>query len=203
MVKKKHWIPLLIIFSILFQNTLPAQQLSLQLSAGLMNYGGDLQDKTYSFTLTHPTVGATLAYQVEHFVLRGGFVYGRVSGDDKQSTLYEARNLSFASNITELSFCLQYDFFLIDENRKFTPYVFAGIGLFHFNPYTYYGNTKVYLQPLGTEGRGLQYIRTGNFIHLHRSMIRSVSASNSRCRRASWLDLNSTAAFYLPITSTI
>jgi len=155
MVKKKHWIPLLIISSILFQNTLPAQQLSLQLSAGLMNYGGDLQDKTYSFTLTHPTVGATLAYQVDHFVLRTGLVYGRVSADDKQSTLYKSRNLNFTSNITEFSFCLQYDIFMINETRKFTPYVFAGIALFRFNPYTYNGNSKVYLQPLGTEGQGL------------------------------------------------
>lgn len=36
------------------------------------------------------------------------------------------------------------------------PYIFAGIGLFHFDPYTYDSdNKKTFLRPLSTEGQGL------------------------------------------------
>ena len=155
MTKKTCHILSLLFLTVFFQNSLRAQELSVQLSAGLMNYGGDLQQQTYSFTLAKPTIGATLAYRVNHFVIRTGFVYGTVSADDKQSSLYKMRNLNFSSSITEANLCLEYDLFIIDENRKFTPYIFAGIGVYHFNPYTYNGNTKIYLQPLGTEGQGL------------------------------------------------
>ena len=50
--------------------------------------------------------------------------------------------------------CIQYDLYDLDDNHKFT-YVFGGIGIFHFNPYTYYAGSKIYLQPLGTEGQGI------------------------------------------------
>jgi hypothetical protein len=45
---------------------------------------------------------------------------------------------------------LEPDFFSV------YPYVFMGIGLFHFNPYTHDNTGKrTFLQPLGTEGQGL------------------------------------------------
>jgi len=44
---------------------------------------------------------------------------------------------------------------LLDEQHRFTPYVFAGVGGYHFNSYTTYDSLKVYLQPLGTEGQDL------------------------------------------------
>ena len=44
---------------------------------------------------------------------------------------------------------------MLNETRKFTPYVFAGLGYFHFNPYTYYNGQKIFLKPLSTEGEGV------------------------------------------------
>jgi hypothetical protein len=42
------------------------------------------------------------------------------------------------------------------EERGFSPYVFAGVAAYHYNPYAYdsIGN-KVFLRSLGTEGQGL------------------------------------------------
>jgi hypothetical protein len=45
---------------------------------------------------------------------------------------------------------LEPDFFTV------YPYVFGGVGIFHFNPYTYDKHgVKTFLQPLGTEGQGM------------------------------------------------
>jgi hypothetical protein len=66
------------------------------------------------------------------------------------------RNLSFYTHITEGSLTLRANLKNVPGDFKFTPYVFGGIGLFHFDPYAYdTSGTKVYLQPLRTEGEGL------------------------------------------------
>jgi outer membrane protein OmpA-like peptidoglycan-associated protein len=42
------------------------------------------------------------------------------------------------------------------DNHKFSPYIFAGIGAFHFNPRAYFGSGGTHkLRELGTEGQGL------------------------------------------------
>lgn len=96
----------------------------------------------------------------------GDYVAGRLSATFAQvgySDVYSKnefqrlRNLSFNSNIFEVALQGDFNFFKfnpIDPNYRFTPYVTLGVGLFGFNPYTYLGNKKYYLQPLGTEGQG-------------------------------------------------
>ena len=40
--------------------------------------------------------------------------------------------------------------------KTWSPYIFGGLAVFHFNPYTYdQQNNKVFLKPLSTEGQGL------------------------------------------------
>jgi len=66
-----------------------------------------------------------------------------------------ARNLAFETHLTEFSAVGEYYFFNLDE-QKFSPYVFGGLAVFHFNPYAYNGTTdKIFLKPLSTEGEGL------------------------------------------------
>lgn len=139
----------------IFCNTISAQEFSLQISPGIMNYGGDLQSKIYTFQNANFSIAADAVYRINKFSIKGGITYGKVNGDDLNNTRYKNRNLNFSSNIADANLCLQYDFLLMDENRKFTPYIFAGVGIFHFNPYTFYDSQKVFLQPLGTEGQGL------------------------------------------------
>ena len=138
-----------------FGNAISAQELSVQISPGLMNYGGDLQSKIYTFQNANFSIAAAAAYRINKFSIKGGVTYGKITGDDFNNTRFKYRNLNFSSNIADANLCLQYDIFLLDENRKFTPYIFAGVGVFHFNPYTFYDSQKVFLQPLGTEGQGL------------------------------------------------
>lgn len=148
---KKLPFALFILFLTCFKNAIRAQEFGLQINAGLMNYGGDLQGKAYTFDKAKITAGVNLRYQVDKFALRAGFNYGSVEGDDK----LVARNLSFKTNIAEGNLCLEYNFFSPEKRMKIQPYIFAGIGVYHYNPYTTYNNQKVFLQPLGTEGEGL------------------------------------------------
>lgn len=135
-------------------SNISAQRVSLQIALGLMNYGGDLQGKGYTFAQSEFSFGASLMYSINKFSVRAGFNAGKVQGSDSANTGFATRNLSFASSIVDGNLCLQYDIFSL-EDKKFTPYIFAGIGVYHFNPYTTYNSQKVFLQPLGTEGQGL------------------------------------------------
>lgn len=139
---------------LLFGGSAFAQQVSVQLSPGMMNYGGDLQSSVYTFKGAKFSIGADVLYRISKFSIRSGIHFGKVQGSDAEFTNYKSRNLSFASNIVDGNLCLQYDVFSLDD-KKITPYIFAGVGVFHFNPYAIYNAQKVYLQPLGTEGQGL------------------------------------------------
>lgn len=41
------------------------------------------------------------------------------------------------------------------KKKRWTPYIYGGVGGFYFNPQAKYGDEWVDLQPLGTEGQGL------------------------------------------------
>src|SRR5689334_1677029 len=121
---KKLSFALFILFLTCFGNKVSAQEFGLQINAGLMNYGGDLQTKLYTFKEVKLTAGAELRYQINKFAVRAGFNYGSVQSDDKKIKQFIYRNLSFKSNIAEASLCLEYDFFSPDGNSKLVPYIF-------------------------------------------------------------------------------
>ena len=152
---KKLSFALFILFLTCLKNKISAQDLGIQVHAGLMNYGGDLQSQVYTFKEAKLTAGVELRYQVNKFAIRAGVNYGSVQGDDKKIKAFVNRNLNFKSNITEANLCLEYNFFSLESDNKFIPYIFAGAGVYHYNPYTTYNDQKVFLQPLGTEGEGL------------------------------------------------
>ena len=133
-----------------------AQQATFDVIAGLANYQGDLQSKRYTFTLAKPAVGVAFSYQLApQFYARGGVISTKLEGDDKyqkQENL-RLRNLRFHTNITEFNAGFQYMIFDL-PTKKYSPYVFAGLAVFKFDPY-YYDNkdTKYYLRPLTTEGQ--------------------------------------------------
>lgn len=137
-----------------FYNSLSAQDLGIYVSPGLINYGGDLQNTVYTFNQSGFVTGAGATYRIKKFVVRAGVTIGKIQGSDSASSQFKKRNLSFQSQIFEGSLGLEYDIFDLDE-KKFTPYGFAGVAVYHYDPYTYYNGQKVYLQPLSTEGQGL------------------------------------------------
>jgi Domain of unknown function (DUF6089) len=132
-----------------------AQNLHMFLSGGLMNYQGDLQSKRMTLDEAHPYVGIGAYYELsEKLFIRAGIINGKVSADDKFSKINSSRNLNFTSQLTELQLGLEYDLFNSNEHT-ITPYIFAAVAGFHFNPSTIdAAGEKVYLQPLGTEGQG-------------------------------------------------
>lgn len=136
-----------------------SQNLHGDLFAGIATYQGDLQGKRFSINESRPAVGLGLSYDLSNkFIVRTGFTYGILGGDDKKNTTAKGvaeRNLNFKSAVTELHLGLEYNLFDLD-GRSLTPYVFAGVAGFHFNPYTKdVAGNKVFLKPLSTEGQGL------------------------------------------------
>lgn len=147
-----------IFLALLLTSSVFAQsQLQVGVFGGLSNYVGDMTDKPY--TNSNGAVGITVGYQILSRVnLRAGFTYAKVNGADSLNKQEDVRlrNLSFQSKISEFSIVAEINTF--DMNYKtWSPYIFAGLAVFHFDPYTYdQQNNKVYLKPLGTEGQGIQ-----------------------------------------------
>lgn len=148
----------LLIIAILFSPLFSwSQRLHVNLFGGFANYMGDLQDKPLTFDQSNKAVGAGLQYNLtNHFSLRTGFMYGKVGAHDKfNRPSLQSRNLSFESKVVEGNLLLDYNIFDLSI-KKFTPYLFAGVALYHFNPYTADSlGEKVFLRPLSTEGEGI------------------------------------------------
>jgi len=149
---------ILFLLTVLF---VPAQRVFVGVAGGLANYNGDLLDKIYPKNLTNGHIGLIGYYEIsDRLLLRTAYNFARVNGSDALSEKAElrARNLNFESKISEFSIGAEYHLFSLYEKR-YTPYVFAGLGLFHFDPYTHDTTGKLYhLRSLGTEG---QYTNSG------------------------------------------
>lgn len=143
-------------FSLLFLAQASFAQFYLGVFLGGANYIGDLNDKPYK--RTKPAVGLSLNYEIsDRVMLRTGFNLAKVEGGDPYSGtsfLKQNRNLSFQSGISEFNLIGELTAFNL-YNIRWSPYFFAGLALYHFNPYVIDSGAKVYLQPLSTEGEGL------------------------------------------------
>lgn len=124
---------------------------------GISNYQGDLVDKFFVKHNTKAAAGITAYYELtEHWSLRGSFMFTKLTGNDRfNEKALQPRNLSFVTSISEWSLAGEYATFNLDE-KKWTPYLFGGVALFHFDPYTFDATgAKVFLKPLSTEGQGI------------------------------------------------
>jgi hypothetical protein len=146
---------ILFLLNVLFT---PAQRVFIGVAGGLANYNGDLLDKIYPKKITNGFIGFTVHYELrDQLLIRGAFSFARVNGSDTYSEKpnLQQRNLQFESAISEFSVVGEYYLFNMNEKR-FSPYGFIGLGIFHFNPYTYDSTgRKVFLKPLSTEGQGI------------------------------------------------
>lgn len=130
------------------------------ISLGAAHYFGDLNPNP-RFNRPGFAMGAFFRKQFGNYVaVRVGGQYAYLGYSDKFNTSNEfmyRRNLSFNSNIWELAVQGDFNFFKFvpgSSYNRFTPYITFGLGVFNYNPYTYYEGKKVYLRPLGTEGQG-------------------------------------------------
>jgi hypothetical protein len=148
----------LLCFCLFISSILPAQRIHIGAVGGLAAYNGDLVDRIYPKKVTNGFIGLTVNYEWKDQVMfRGGFNYAIVGGADRFSADPDLvkRNLSFETSITEFSLVAEYYLHNLYE-RTYSPYVFGGLALYHFNPYAFNGtDDKIFLKTLSTEGQGL------------------------------------------------
>src|SRR5690606_26105151 len=134
------------------------KNVSLEVFGGFANYQGELQESSYTFSQAKPAGALGAAYAITNKLsLRGLITYGNVRGADSYSSNLQRRqrNLSFYSKIYDASLTGVYEFFDIMEKR-YTPYVFAGVSVFNMGPYTYDSlGKKIGLGNLSTERQGI------------------------------------------------
>jgi len=128
-------------------------------SIGVGHYFGDLNTKS---NIAHPKFAAGAFYRKQF----GNYIGVKIAGDytflgysDSYSNnpVQQQRNLSFNTNVWELSVSGDFNFFKFYPGfpeYSFTPYVSLGVGVFSFDPYAYLGGQKYFLRQLGTEGQG-------------------------------------------------
>ncbi len=135
-----------------------AQRVHVGLFGGLAAYNGDLTEKIFPKKVTNGAIGLSVNYEWrDQVMLRGGITYAIVGGADRFSDDPELvkRNLAFETRLFEFSAIGEYYFFNLYD-RRYSPYIFGGLAVYHFNPYAYNGGTnKIFLKPLSTEGQGL------------------------------------------------
>lgn len=103
--------------------------------------------------------------QLSHLQLRGNDADNKSTQPMDAAFFRLVRNLSFSSDVNELSLDIRYEPFrnpVIWSNPRwfFSPYVGLGLGIFKFNPKTSYLGEEIELQPLGTEGPKNRYSLT-------------------------------------------
>lgn len=111
-------------------------------TAGVSYYFGELNPPaTGQFRFVHPAFGMLLRRNYNsRFALKSTLIYGNLSGSDARagiSTFEKNRNLAFKSMLVELSGHIEfmfYEFKVKDLNPYYSPYVFAGLSVFYFNP---------------------------------------------------------------------
>lgn len=162
---------------------------SLGVSLNAFNYFGDLSPSpkrvSTDIGFTRPAIGLSFTHRFgPRYQLMGSFMYGGIRGSDSESAdpndvnngaFRYVRNLSFRNRIKELSVVAQIDLF---ENQAtyisrvpWTPYLYAGVAVFHHNPQAQVPATDllgnpfpdagewVNLQPLKTEGKSYSLIQ--------------------------------------------
>lgn len=154
----KNILIILLAFSPIFAS---AQFLEGGIFIGGSNYAGDLVESNIQYELgeTNLAGGLLVRYNINDWVgVRGSFTYGQISGDDSDATAeYRLRrNLSFRSDIYEFAVIPEFNILGFNPyDRYYSPYVFVGLAVYNFNPEAELDGQWYDLQPLGTEGQGL------------------------------------------------
>ncbi len=153
-------LPLLLFICTLLNYSAKAQYEEFGFQAGITRYKGELSEHLFKPEEVHPYAGAFFRHNWNrHWSWKLELNIGKISGSDVHASggFEKDRNLSFQSSILELSPQIEFNFFPYETGNleyPFTPYIFAGIAVFHFNPKAELNNELYELQPLGTEGQG-------------------------------------------------
>jgi hypothetical protein len=135
------------------------QEGEIGIALGAAHYFGDLN---INASLNRPKIAAGAFFRKQF----GNYIGVKVAANFAQlgysdvysnNETHQRRNLSFNTNIWELSLSGDFNFFKFYpgiSGFNYTPYVSLGVGVFSYDPYAYLNDTKYFLRPLGTEGQG-------------------------------------------------
>ena len=176
---------ILILFFLLFQfpdlkaqRFLPHKEIGFW--AGGSHYMGDLNERFEFIRIIRPAGGLIYQYNFsERWSWRNTASFGRIYANDKFSSLqnYQNRNLHFRSNVIEANTQFVFNFLPFEIGGEtegfifpFSPYMFWGLGIFHFNPKAELNGSWYNLKDLDTEGQGTARYKRKNYTRLQANM---------------------------------
>ncbi|RKD13718.1 hypothetical protein BCY91_09110 [Pelobium manganitolerans] len=157
-----HFIKVFILSFFGFCSLAAAQTWELGLTGGAMGYMGDLNQNN-PLALNHPALGLTVKRNIDsYWAIKFGVLQGKISDDESKSKYQQEinRNLSFFSPVTEGSVSLEFNLFDYGfefRQKRFTPFLFAGVALAGFNPKTDFNGDVYELVYYKTEGQAEEY----------------------------------------------
>jgi hypothetical protein len=150
----------LILIPFLFQFELKAQERyrsEFGVFLGGSYYLGDLNPSKH-FLQTKFAGGITYRYNITpRWAFKASALIGGLEASDAKSKANVERNLSFRSYIFDFSTQIEFNFlqYILGDKKHFiSPYIFAGVSVFNFNPQAKLNSTYYSLHGLGTEGQG-------------------------------------------------
>ena len=162
---------------------------------GISYYVGDLNPAKH-FAQSSWQAGVVVRYnQSNRWVFRFDYTHANVQASDEVIKWRPERGLSFASKIDDINLLVEFNFleyFTGNPKKNFSPYLFAGISGFMFDPYHVTDSTQVSLRPLQTEG-----VKYSNFsVAIPFGFGFKMSLSKHVCASLEWR-LNKTFTDYL------
>lgn len=138
-------------------------QFEIGVLGGLSNYSGDISNQRAWFSAGdfNAALGAFGRYTFNPWIAgRVGFNYASISASDNKTNDGNRieRNLSFRSKIYELNLIGEFNILGYQPynlKRIWSPYIFVGVAGYFFNPQAELDGVYYDLQPLGTEGQGI------------------------------------------------
>jgi hypothetical protein len=131
---------------------------------GVFNYTGDLV-RTYDLTTSKPAATVFYRSNISKVIsLRTAITGGQIAASDKHNPLDSAaikRNASFNIFLLEASATFEYHFLDWRDDRRrlrFTPYLFAGLGLFGISGNTVKTKSYSNVQMSIPFGGGVKYV---------------------------------------------
>ena len=132
-----------------------AQRIYVTAFYGAATYKGDLQERIINFY--HAKSVGSFGFNVEvtpRIYIKAEASLAKLTASDRYNPKNRLRNLSFSSDLEEITVTAEYNAFDLHE-YNFSPFIFAGFGFVSFNPYEEQPNgARVYLSQLSTEGQG-------------------------------------------------
>jgi len=139
-----------------------AQTFELGIGGGGAGYMGDL-NQNQPLKISGISVGGYAKINLDPYWGVGlHYTYGKIRGNDADSEnkQFKDRNLNFQTALNEFSLQVDFNFlnyFAGGGTKRFTPYIFTGIGGVFYNPKAVYNDREYKLKYYQTEGQSEAY----------------------------------------------